>query len=133
MTDFFDWFFKLLYRLQKDICLIIDFVQGLFAKLGGLENIEINGDTTDILSFFLKSEVVTYTFLGISLLGFILLFIFTGISTLKNQDVLNNRAVSKGHIFVNTFKGFIQIILVPVLLFAFIYLTSTIIASMLET
>ena len=133
MTDFFDWFFKLLYRLQKDICLIIDFIQGLFFKLGGLENIEINGDTTDILSFFLKSEVVTVSFLGISLLGFILLFIFTGISTLKNQDVLNNRAVSKGHIFVNTFKGFIQIILVPILLFAFIYLTSTIIASMLET
>ena len=79
MGEFFEWFFKLLYRLQKDICLIIDFIQGLFFKLGGLENVEINGEDKDIMTFFLSSDIVWFTFLGISLIGFILLFIFTGI------------------------------------------------------
>ena len=133
MGEFFEWFFKLLYRLQKDICLIIDFIQGLFFKLGGLENVEINGEDKDIMTFFLSSDIVWFTFLGISLIGFILLFIFTGISTLKNQDGFVERPKSKGQIIVNTIKGFIQIIIVPVLLFAFIYLSSAIIEAMLTT
>ena len=39
MPEFFEWFFKLLYRLQKDICEVIEFIQSIFFKVGGIEDL----------------------------------------------------------------------------------------------
>ena len=132
MPEFFEWFFKLLYRLQKDICEVIEFIQSIFFKVGGIEDLDINGEKQDLLIFILRSEAVWYSFLGISLIGFILLFIFTAISSLKNNAGFVEQPKTKSQVFVSSIKGFIQILLVPILLFAFIYFASAIIKSLLE-
>lgn len=132
MGEFFEWFYKLLYTIQMGICEIIDFIQNIFFKVGGIEQLDINGEKQDILIFILKQNAVWYSFLGISLIGFILLFVFTAISSIKNNAGFIEKPKSKGQILTSTIKGFIQILLVPVLLFAFIYFASSIISALLE-
>ena len=90
MGEFFDWFYKLLYTIQMGICEIIDFIQTIFFKVGGIEKLDINGEKQDILIYILKQNAVWYSFLGISLIGFILLFVFTAISSIKNITSTNN-------------------------------------------
>ena len=63
MPEFFEWFFKLLYRLQKDICEVIEFIQSIFFKVGGIEDLDINGEKQDLLIYILRSEAVCYSFL----------------------------------------------------------------------
>ena len=132
MGEFFEWFYRLLYVLQKDICYIIEFLQKVINQIGGLVNVEIDGEENEILTYFLNNEVIWHTFLGITLLGVILLFIFTALASLKNGTQIG-KTKGKGEIVVDSIKGFIQILLVPVLLFAFIYLAGGIMKGVMTS
>lgn len=133
MGEFFEWFYRLLYVLQKDICYVIEFLQKVINQIGGLVNVNVDGKEEEILNYFLNNEVIWHTFLGITLLGVILLFIFTCLASLKNGTGINNKVKGKGEIVVDSIKGFIQILLVPVLLFAFIYLAGGIMKGVMTS
>lgn len=75
MDWFFGWFYELLYVLQKSICYIIDFIREIFLKLVGIETVKIDGEQSDLLTYFLTTEGVRNAFLGVFLVGVILLFI----------------------------------------------------------
>ena len=133
MGEFFEWFYRLLYVLQKDICYIIEFLQKIINQIGGLTNVNIDGEENEILTYFLNNDVIFHTFLGVTLLGVILLFIFTALASLKVSTGTGNKIKGKGEIVVDSIKGFIQILLVPILLFAFIYLAGGIMKGVMTS
>lgn len=85
MDWFLGWFYELLYILQKSICYIIDFIREIFLKLVGIDTVKIDGAEHDLLTYFITTEGVRNAFLGVFLIGVILLFLFVGIAIIKSE------------------------------------------------
>lgn len=80
-----DMFFTFLYTCFRCICELIDFIKEIFYMLCGIESVEIDGSKGDMLTSLLRSDSVKKAFLIISLIGVILLVLFTGIAILKSN------------------------------------------------
>lgn len=125
----FGWFFDLLYIFQKSICSVIDFIVDMFYKLSGLETVVVDGKETDLLSHFLLSNGVKTAFLGVMLVGIILLFIFVIIAILRSEYAEGNQKKTKAQILTKAGQSFIIFIIIPFLLIAGVLLTNVIISS----
>jgi hypothetical protein len=125
----FGWLYDVLYILQKSICVVIDFIVDTFHMLSGLTTVTADGKQTDLLSHFIQSEAVRTAFLGVLLIGVILLCIFVMIAIIRSEyaDAQHKRA--KGQILVKAGHSFIIFLLIPVLLAAGILLTNTVMAA----
>ncbi len=117
---------KLFYSIFSGICVLIDFIKTIFFKLCGIEQIEIEGSRTDLLSNLLDSDAVRRVFLTIMIIGFILLIMFTILAIIKSnyQEKQNWKTVLS-----KTFQAFIIMLLIPFTVMVGIILTNTIMSS----
>lgn len=126
----FDWlvdfFFEVLYKTFSSICVIIDFIKTIFFKLCGIETVSIGGTETDLLSNLITSDKVRTSFLIITLIGFILLFVFTIIAIVKTsyQEKQNWKTI-----LTKSSQSLIILFLLPFTILAGILLTNVIMGS----
>lgn len=126
MDWLFGWFYDLMYTLQKSICYILDFIRVIFTKLSGIDTVTVSGKQEDLLSHFLLSEGVRNAFLGVFLVGVILLFVFVIIAILKSEAADPQHKKTKGQILTKALQSFVIFLLIPFLLLAGIMLTNVI-------
>lgn len=124
-----DWFFDLLYSIQKSVCYIIDFIKDIFYTLSGVEPININGTETDILSNFLLSDVVKKSFLIIMLIAVALLVVFVLVAIIRSEYAHGENKKSKGAILAKACHSFLIFLIVPFVLLAGITLSNTVVRA----
>lgn len=125
----FGWVYELLYILQKSICYILDFIKEIFCKLAGIETVAIGGKQEDLLSHFLLSDGVRNAFLGVFLVGVILLFVFVMIAIIKSEAADPQHKKSKGQILVKALQSSVIFLVIPFLLLAGILLTNAVMGA----
>lgn len=121
-----DLFYRILYKLFSSICVLIDFIKTIFYKLCGIETVEIEGEQTDLLSNLLASDTIKRVFLTITIIGFILLTVFTIIAIVKSnyQEKQNWKTV-----MTKAFQGMIIMFIIPATIMAGILLTNTVMGA----
>lgn len=124
-----NWIFDLLYGIQKTICYIIDFIREIFYMLAGIENVNINGEESDLLSHFLLADNVKTTFFYIFLIATILLVVFTLIAIIRSEYANGENKKSKTLILGKSFQSFALFLMIPFILIAGITLTNTIMSA----
>lgn len=129
MDWLFSWFFDLMYILQKSICSVIDFIVNIFFKLSGLETVTIDGKETDLLSHFALSSGVKTAFLGVMLIGIILLCLFVIIAILRSEYADERQKKTKGQILVKAGQSFALFLIIPFMLMAGIMLTNAVMGA----
>lgn len=115
---FFGWIYDIFYTLQKSICYLLDFIRDIFCKLAGIETVKIDGSEEEILSHFILSPEIRNAFLGVLLVGVILLFVFVIIAIIKSEAADPQHKKTKGQILVKSLQSFIIFLLIPFLLIA---------------
>ena len=126
----FGWVYDLLYTLQKSICYLLDFIRDVFCKLAGIETINIDGSgQEEILTHFITSAEIRNAFLGVFLIGVILLFVFVIIAIIKSEAADPQHKKTKGQILVKALQSFITFLLIPFLLIAGIMLANVVVGS----
>ena len=121
-----DMFFTFLYTCFKCICELIDFIKEIFYMLCGIESVEIGGSQGDLLTNLIRSDSVKKAFLTISLIGVILLVLFTGISIIKSNY---QEKQSWSGALRKSGQSLIITLLIPFTVLAGILLTNTVMSS----
>ena len=130
LTDvFFGWIYDIFYTLQKSICYLLDFIRDIFCKLAGIETVKIDGSEEEILSHFILSPAIRNAFLGVLLVGVILLFVFVIIAIIKSEAADPQHKKTKGQILVKSLQSFIIFLLIPFLLIAGIMLANVVVGA----
>jgi hypothetical protein len=122
----FGWFFDVLYILQSSICVVVDFIVETFYKLSGLEAVSVDGKETDLLSHFIQTPAIQTAFLGVFLVGVILLCVFVLIAIIRSEYADRQHKKTKGQILVKAGQSFIIFLIIPLLLATGILLTNTV-------
>lgn len=125
----FGWVYDLFYTLQKSICYLLDFIRDVFCKLAGIETVNIGGNQEEILSHFILSPAIRNAFLGVLLVGVILLFIFVIIAIVKSEAADPQHKKTKGQILVKSLQSFVIFLLIPFLLIAGIMLANVVVGA----
>ena len=125
----FGWVYDLFYTLQKSICYILDFIREVFFKLAGIETVAIGGEQSEILTHFILSDSIRNAFLGVFLVGVILLFVFVLIAIIKSETADPQHKKTKGQILVKSLQSFVIFLLIPFLLVAGIMLANVIVGA----
>lgn len=125
----FGWFYDLMYMLQKSICFLLDFIRDAFCKLAGIETVVVDGEQSDLLSHFILSPQIRNAFLGVFLVGVILLCVFVIIAILKSETADAQHKKTKGQILVKALQSFVIFLLIPFLLIAGIMLTNVVMGA----
>ena len=126
---FFGWIYDIFYTLQKSICYLLDFIRDIFCKLAGIETVKIDGSEEEILSHFITSPAIRNAFLGVLLVGVILLFVFVIIAIIKSEAADPQHKKTKGQILVKSLQSFIIFLLIPFLLIAGIMLANVVVGA----
>lgn len=130
LTDvFFGWIYDVFYTLQKSICYLLDFIRDIFCKLAGIETVKIDGSEEEILTHFITSPAIRNAFLGVLLVGVILLFVFVIIAIIKSEAADPQHKKTKGQILVKSLQSFIIFLLIPFLLIAGIMLANVVVGA----
>lgn len=130
LTDvFFGWIYDVFYILQKSICYLLDFIRDIFCKLAGIETVKIDGSEEEILSHFILSPAIRNAFLGVLLVGVILLFVFVIIAIIKSEAADPQHKKTKGQILVKSLQSFIIFLLIPFLLITGIMLANVVVGA----
>lgn len=121
-----DMFFTFLYLCFKCICQLIDFIKDIFYLLCGIDPIETEGGSSDLLSSLIQSDSIKKAFLLIFLIGVILLFVFTIVSIVK-ANYQEKRSWSG--ILKKSGESFLIALLIPFTVLAGILLTNAVMSS----
>lgn len=121
-----DMFFTFLYTCFRCICELIDFIKEIFYMLCGIESVEIDGSKGDMLTSLLGSDSVKKAFLTISIIGVILLVLFTGIAILKSNY---QEKQSWAGALRKSGQSLLITLLIPFTVLAGILLTNTVMSS----
>ncbi len=124
----FDWFWEFLYGLIKSVLYCIDFVLNVAKMLCGIEPVYVNGLETDLLYYFLRDEKVFNAFILISLIAFILLFLFTAFSVIRSQAKFGE-GKSPIQICLNSAKCLLYFLLMPAIMWLGAVFVSTLMSS----
>lgn len=125
----FGWIYDIFYTLQKSICYLLDFIRDIFCKLAGIETVKIDGGEEEILTHFITSPAIRNAFLGVLLVGVILLFVFVIIAIIKSEAADPQHKKTKGQILVKSLQSFIIFLLIPFLLIAGIMLANVVVGA----
>ena len=126
MNAIADFFFGILYRCFAGICVLIDFIKSIFYKLCGIDKVSINGEDTDLLSTLMNSYEIRRTFLIITVIGTILLVVFTIIAIVRScyQEKQNWKTVMSKNL-----QSFVIMIIIPFTILSGILLTNVVMTS----
>lgn len=122
----FGWVYDLLYILQKSICYLLDFIRDVFCKLAGIETVAVGGEQQNLLTHFILSNEIRNAFLGVFLVGVILLTVFVIIAIIKSETADPQHKRTKGQILAKALQSFILFLLIPFLLIAGIILANVV-------
>lgn len=126
---FFGWIYDVFYTLQKSICYLLDFIRDIFCKLAGIETVNIGGSQEEILTHFILSPEIRNAFLGVLLVGVILLFVFVIIAIIESEAADPQHKKTKGQILVKSLQSFVIFLLIPFLLIAGIMLANVVVGA----
>ena len=130
MDWLFGWFFKLLYSLQKSICYLLDFVKDTFNKIVGIDSINVDGQSQDILTYLTQSKAVKTAFFGVLIIGVILVVVFTIVAIIKSEtQEFDGKKASKGHILTKSGHALLIFLIIPFVLLSAIVLTNVVMQS----
>ena len=129
LDTLFGWIYDIFYTLQKSICYLLDFIRDIFCKLAGIETVKIDGSEEEILSHFILSPEIRNAFLGVLLVGVILLFVFVIIAIIKSEAADPQHKKTKGQILVKSLQSFVIFLLIPFLLIAGIMLANVVVGA----
>ncbi|MDR3215979.1 MAG: hypothetical protein LBT55_01010 [Clostridiaceae bacterium] len=116
--DLLGWFYELLYTLQKSVCYLIDFICEIFRKLVGLETVTMNGRNENLLTHFILSSAIKNAFLGVTLVGAILVIVFVIVAILKKETAEGRDKKTNGQILGRALQSFMTLIVIPFLVLA---------------
>lgn len=125
----FDWFYEFLYSISKTIFRLIDGLMMCANKLCGTEDVTIDGESTDFLTYLFKSEEVSFAFKIASLIGIIVLVFFTIFAIIRSITKEKVEG-SPGQICFKALKAFLMFLFVPAIMLATIWVGNTIMMAM---
>ncbi len=119
-------FYSIVYKIFSSICVLIDFIKTIFFKLCGIETVEIEGSQTDLLTNLLNSDAIRRVFLTITIIGFILLAVFTIIAIVKSnyQEKQNWKTV-----MTKALHALIIMFILPATIISGVILANTVMSS----
>lgn len=128
---------QLFYLLSMALLSIIDLFQLLFRKLAGLDTYYVDGtaQSGDIVSDFLTGilfggyPILSSVFLGLIILGVILLFLSTIVAIIRNEYTTDKAENSKGKIVGKAFKSVIYFAIIPVVCIFGVYLANIVLVA----
>lgn len=125
----FDWFYEFLYSISATIFELIDGLMLCANKLCGTDDVTLDGESTDFLTYLFKSEKVTFAFKVAALVGMIVLVFFTIFAIVKS--VTKDKAEgTPTQICVKALKAFLMFLFVPAIMLATIWIGNTIMMAM---
>ena len=125
----FDWFYEFLYSISKTIFRLIDGLMMCANKLCGTEDVTLDGENTDFLTYLFRSEQISFAFKIASLIGIIVLVFFTIFAIIRS--VTKEKAEgTPGQICFKALKSFLMFLFVPAIMLATIWVGNTIMMAM---
>lgn len=125
----FDWFYEFLYSISKTIFRLIDGLMMCANKLCGTDDVTLDGESTDFLTYLFRSEQITFAFKIASLIGIIVLVFFTIFAIIRT--VTKEKAEgTPGQICLKALKSFLLFLFVPAIMLATIWVGNTIMMAM---
>ncbi len=124
----FDWFWEFLYGLIKTILYCIDFILNVAKMLCGIDPVYVDGLETDLLYYFLRDEKVVRAFILVTLIAFILLFLFTIFSVIRSQAKFGE-GKTPIRICLNSAKCLLYFLLIPAIMWIGAVFVSTLMTS----
>lgn len=115
----FDWFWSFLYSITKSLLSLCDWLMECANKLCGIENIQIEGESTDFMTYLLTSRQVTFAFGTICVLSFIIITIFCIFSIIRNT-MKEQPGISPGQVVVKAMKSILMYMLMPTIMVALV-------------
>lgn len=82
-------FEKLLMTLLLWVLQLVDDIFGIFRQLAGIDNVEVAGEETDIISVFLNSPLITKVFFGILVVAIVVCAISMIVAIIKHFINMN--------------------------------------------
>lgn len=117
--DALDGICSTIYAMLSIILRIMDWIQGIFRSLAGLEAINIDGqlindgdEKIDIVFYLIQTDLVQDIFWSMITFSLILMFLMTGLAIIRNAYQEKPKPI--GNIVGNVFKGLIGMILIPI-------------------
>ncbi len=111
----FDWFWEFLYSITKSILRLIDGVMQCANKLCGIEDITVQGEDIDFLSYLLKRQEVTNAFIVAALLGLVVLVFFTILAIIR-LIAKEKPDVTVAQICVKALKSVLTFLFIPAIM-----------------
>ncbi len=111
----FDWFWNFLYSLTKSILRIIDGLMACANKLCGIEDITVDGESTDFLTYLLKSSEVQNAFIVAAVLGLVVLVFFTVLSIIR-LIAKEKPDMTPAQVCVKAFKSVLIFMFIPAIM-----------------
>ena len=107
----FDWFWEFLYSISKILFEIIDGIMSIANKLCGIETIRIAGKDTDLLTYLISSDKISYAFYAASLCALVVLAVFAVFAILK--AISSQKNMTPAQVFVKVMKTMFLFLMVP--------------------
>ena len=120
----FDWFWEFLYGISKSLLRLIDGLISCTNKLCGIETVNFGGTESDLVSFMLRSDVMTNGFRIAAILGFIVLIFFT-IFRIILVVIKEKPDMSPGQVGVKAFKTLLLFFFVPLIMLTVVWALNT--------
>lgn len=115
----FDWFWKFLYSITKSLLSLCDWLMQCANKLCGIENILVDGESTDFMTYLLTSRQITFAFGSACVLAFIIIVIFCIFSIIRNTWK-EQLGMTPGQIVVKAMKAILMYMLMPTIMLALV-------------
>lgn len=125
----FDWFWEFLYGITKSLLRLIDGLISCANKLCGIESINIDGTETDLVSYMLRSDIISNGFKIAAVLGFIVLVFFT-IARIIMVTTKEKPDMSPTQVAVKAFKTVLLFLFVPMIMLTMVWALNTLLGVM---
>lgn len=109
---------------------IVDFCEGIFNIFAGIEPVNANGEEKYLLDAFISHNIIQNALIMITIIAVIVCFVFTVYSLTKSigANVLENKK-PVGHIMGQALKACITFLLVPLMCYFGVQLSSTLLTA----
>ncbi len=120
----FDWFWEFLYGITKSLLRLIDGLISCANKLCGIETVNIAGTETDLVTYMLRSDIISNGFKIAAVLGFIVLIFFT-IARIIMVVTKEKPDMSPAQVAVKAFKTLLLFLFVPLIMLTLVWSLNT--------
>ncbi len=127
----FDWFWEFLYSISKSLFQLVDGLMSCANKLVGIDEITINGNKSDLITYLFYNENILFAFKTTAVIGIIVLVMLTIIAIIR-IIVKDKVEDTPGQVCVKAFKSFILFMLVPLIMIVSINLLNVLMKAVYQ-